>query len=290
MDRPTDVSTPFALVRRLVQDAELHAHCGSIAFFSLLAFYPSAFLLLASLGRLPWGAPRQALLEALRQYYPAGQDFLLRNLGVSVVQYGREVEWTAALWILVGAAGVFIPLETVLNRAFGFDRHRPYLHNQAVGTALSLATAAIAVITLLAAGAVRGGIEAQLVPSFGRSALQVLALRGFALLGTAAVVVLWFRRLPNGDVPLRVVLGPACWTALALHAVHFFYGLALPHLALSRAHGPFYVSIGFALLAYALAFVLVGGALVAGRGGVGPQLAVGGPAPGEETDGAARTR
>lgn len=265
MDRRNDASTLFALLRRLVQDAELHAHCGAIAFFSLLAFYPSAFLLLALLGRLPGDEPRQALLEALREYYPAGQDFLLRNLGVSVNQYGREMDWTAALWILVGAAGVFIPLETVLNRAFGFERHRPYLRNQAVGSVLSLATAAIAVIALLLAGAARGIIETLFMPSLGRSAFHAVALRGFALLGTAAVVLLWFRRLPNGDVPLRVVLRPAAWTAIVLHGVHLLYGVALPYLDLPRAHGPFYVSIGFALLAYALAFVLVGGALVAGR-------------------------
>lgn len=282
-----DLPAPVALARRLVQDAELHALCGAIAFFSLLSFYPGAFLLLSLLGRLPWDAPRLALLEALRMYYPAAQEFLLRNLGVSVVQYGRDLPWSAALWILVGAAGVFIPLETVLNRAFGFRRHRPYLWNQAVGTALSLATAAIAVLALLAAGAVRAAVEAATAPGFARSALSLFALRGFAVLGTAAVVLLWFRFLPNGRVPLRAVLVPAFWTTLAVHLVHLGYLLVLPRLALPRVHGPFYVSAGFALLAYALAFVLVGGALLAGRHSPGAQLASEIP-PEEEADGTAR--
>lgn len=38
-----------------------------------------------------------------------------------------------ALWILLGGAGVFIPLETAFNQLWGFSEHRPYWKNQLVG-------------------------------------------------------------------------------------------------------------------------------------------------------------
>src|SRR6185436_19690160 len=133
------LARPLPLLRYLVLTTETHAFCGALAFFALLGFYPGSSLLL-SLSRNPlgWDKAHDVLLQALREYYPEGQGFLLRNLEATVARHGREL-LDSILWILLGAAGVFIPLEAAFNRVWGFREHRPYWRNQLAGLLLTAA-------------------------------------------------------------------------------------------------------------------------------------------------------
>jgi uncharacterized BrkB/YihY/UPF0761 family membrane protein len=56
------------------------------------------------------------------------------------------------LWILLGTAGVFIPLETGLNRLWNVQKDRPYWMNQLVGFTLTLVCAALALVFLSISG------------------------------------------------------------------------------------------------------------------------------------------
>ena len=230
---------------------ETHALCGALAFFAMLGFYPVS-LLLVSLAKYALRSPAalDVVRLALQSYYPVGQDFLLRNLEASSRRFGEDVSLHGALFILLGGAGVFVPLEMAFNRLWGFAEHRPYWRNQLVGLVLTLVCWALAVALVL--------VLAPLPPV---ARLPLLWLGG-VLVGAAALFLV-YRVLPHGRVPMAVALPAAIITAVAAEAVRWLFALVLPLLQLQRSQGPFHVSVSFLLFVYVEAFVLLAGAYLA---------------------------
>jgi uncharacterized BrkB/YihY/UPF0761 family membrane protein len=245
------LARPVPLVRYLFLTTETHALCGALAFFAMIAFYPVS-LLLVSLAKHVLRSP--AALEvvrlALQSYYPAGQEFLLRNLEVSSRLSGDALSLHGALWILLGGAGVFIPLEMAFNRLWRFPEHRPYWSNQLVGLALTLAWWALAVTLFLALA----GLPA---------VVRVVLLPVGVVVGGAVAIFLVYRFLPHGRVPTAAALPAAALTVATAEVVRWLFALVLPLLRLPHSQGPFHVSVSFLVFIYVEAFVLLGGAYLA---------------------------
>ena len=257
---------PLPLLEHVVLRTESHAYCAGLAFFALVGFYPSCLLVLwVSRHALQWTPADTVILQTLREYYPEGQEFLLRNLALSVGQYGREMTLPAVFWILLGAAGVFIPLETAFNRLWGAAEHRPYWRNQAVGFLLTGACYGIAFLYVMATAGLQTFINGlSLSPILGR-ALIYGALRLTALSLSVTAIFLFYRFLPNCRVRADDVFPAALVAGIASEVVRSFYLLALPMLQLQRSQGPYYISVSFVLLAYFEAFVVLAGAFLAAR-------------------------
>lgn len=247
----SQVAHPLPLIRYLVLSTEVHAYCAGLAFFAMLAFYPFS-LLLISLAKYVFGseAAHTAIRDLLRALYPTSQEFLLRNLEASSWSFGRAMSLQAVAWVLLGAAGVFIPLETALNGLLGFESHRPYWRNQLVGFLLTVACCGLAVPAVLAVAALDSHPAA-------------LAGVGFAYAATA--LFLLYRFLPNGAVTSAWAASSALLGALALACARFLFLWSLPHLELRESQGPYHVSISFLLLAYFGAFAMLGAAFVTTR-------------------------
>ena len=242
---------PLPLLNRLLLSIETHALCGALAFFAMLGFYPLS-LLLISLAKYVLRSPdaHQVVRLAVQSYYPAGQEFLLRNLEASASQLRGEISLGAALWIFLGGAGVFIPLEMAFNRLWGFELSRSYWHNQLVGFVLTVAGWAIALALVLLVS---------LAPlPYRPPALSVAAPTLAAL-----AIFLAYRLLPHGPVPGGIALAAAALTAAVCELVRWVFLLLLPWLDLSRSHGPFQVSVSFLMFAYVESFVLLAGADIA---------------------------
>ena len=270
-------TNPLPLLEHLVLRTESHASCAGLAFFALVGFYPFCLLLLWVSGDvLQWTAGETVIRETLREYYPEGQAFLVRNLEASIQQHGNELTFSAVFWILLGAAGVFIPLETAFNQLWGATEHRPYWRNQAVGFLLTSAGVGLAFLFVFLTAALQAAISALQLGSLVAEAASYAALRLTALSMSVAAVFLLYRFLPNHRVRARQVLPAAIGAGIVAEAVRWVYLRALPLLELQKTQGPFYVSVSFALLAYFEAFVLLGGVFVAAR----PDTA----APAEEAD------
>jgi membrane protein/epoxyqueuosine reductase len=265
---PRRLARLIPLLKYLVLRTESHAYCAAIAFFALVAFYPFCSLLLSfSKSALAAGTPAHGVLvEALEEYYPEGQDFLLRNLEVTRARYGRTRDLTGVFWILLGTAGVFIPLEAAFNRIWRFPEHRPYWKNQAVGLLLTAAGCCLAILFVLATAALHALIAALAPPEVFVRGLRYAALRLTALGVSVAAIFLFYRILPNGPVRSRDVVPAALLAGIVAEAVRWVYLLVLPWLELPRSQGPYYVSISFVLLAYVEAFVVLGGAFLAAAG------------------------
>lgn len=261
------LARPIPLLRYLVLATETHAFCGSLAFFALLAFYPASSLLLSfSRNLLGWEGAQRVLLEALSEYYPEGQAFLLRNLQLTVARHGREL-LGSVLWILLGAAGFFMPLEAAFNRLWGFARHRAYWKNQAIGFLLTAAGTLLAVGLVLVVASLNWAVDRWVPASVLADLLRHLSLRVAAPCGAAAALFLFYRFLPNGPVRSADVLPAAVVAGLAAELMRRLFQIGLPLLQLQRNQGPYYVSISFVLLAYFESFVVLAGAYLAADAG-----------------------
>jgi membrane protein len=241
---------PWPLVDYLLLTTQTHALCGSLAFFAMLGFYPLS-LLLISLAK--YVLHSRAVLEVVRltlySYFPTGQDFLLRNLDTSSRTSG-DVTVLGTLWILLGGAGVFIPLETAFNQLWGFTHHRPYWHNQLVGLALTAVCWALLVGVVIGLGYVPFGSREPALPVVG------------VVVGAAALFLV-YRFLPHGGVPTAAVLPAAVFSAVMAEAVRHVFLWVLPRLNLQDSHGPFRVSVSFLVFVYVETFVLLAGAYLA---------------------------
>ncbi len=245
------LARPLPLLRYLLFTTETHALCGSLAFFAMLCFYPVS-LLLVWLAKYALRSPAalDVVRRALQSYYPVGQEFLLRNLEASSWRFGPDLSTYSIVWILLGGAGVFIPLEMAFNRLWGFGEHRPYWRNQLLGLLLTLACWTLALAVFLAVAA--------LPPLLRGPALHLAVVVAGAL-----AIFLFYRCLPHGRVTSAATLPAAVLTALAAEAVRWLFVLVLPLLQLPRSQGPFHVSVSFLVFVYVEAFVLLAGAFLA---------------------------
>jgi uncharacterized BrkB/YihY/UPF0761 family membrane protein len=257
---------PLPLLDHLVMRTESHAYCAGLAFFALVAFYPSCLLLLSVSDHvLQWGPAETVIRETLREYYPEGQDFLVRNLEVSGRQYGRGLTALAVFWILLGAAGVFVPLETAFNQLWAAREHRPYWRNQAVGLLLTSACCGLAFLFVYATAGIQAFVAGLTLPPLLGRAIGYAALRLSALTLSVTAIFVFYRFLPNCRVRAADVWPAAVASGVVAEAVRWLYLQALPILNLQKSQGPYYVSVSFVILAYVEAFVLLGGAYVAAR-------------------------
>src|SRR6266478_4886835 len=121
-----EIKNLFPLFRYLLIQTETHAFCLALAGAALLAFFPSCLVMLAIFKNiLHWDNAYKVLLDTLQAYFPVNQDFVVRNLRVTLDRMGRRTEIASLLWVLLGAAGIFIPLETGLNRLWKVLEDRP---------------------------------------------------------------------------------------------------------------------------------------------------------------------
>src|SRR5436189_121126 len=114
----SEIRNLFPLFRYLVLQTETHAFCLALASAALLGFFPASVALLTLLKHvLRWDAAYNVLLDTLRIYFPTNQAFIIRNIEVFVSTFGRtRMQLVSLVWVLMGSAGVFIPLETGFNR------------------------------------------------------------------------------------------------------------------------------------------------------------------------------
>ena len=148
---------------------DVHTFAFSVAANAILSFFPFVVLMMTVIRRVFHSRVMyEIVLQLLRDYLPAGQDFVIRNLN-SMVNSRQRVQVASLLILLVTSSGIFLPLEVALNRIWRFEKNRSYLGNQLISLALAFACGALA-LTLDCAdcgsGLVHGVLAARLRHSF----------------------------------------------------------------------------------------------------------------------------
>ena len=258
-----EIKNLFPLFRYLVLQTETHAFCLALACAALLGFYPACLVILAVLKYiLRWNAAYAVLLDTLRVYYPTNPKFLIDNLQLSVAEHGRTIELGALVGILLGAAGIFIPLEAGFNRLWQVREDRPYWLNQIVGFTLTLVCSVLAVLFV----AITTGLQyvVNFLPTtIIRTAADYVAIRASTTCFFIVTIFAFYKFLPNRKIDAMQVMPAAVLAGIMADLVRIVYVFLLPSINVQATQGPYYISVSFVLLAYFETFVVLGGAFLA---------------------------
>ncbi len=253
---------------RYLMRTEVHTFAFSVAANALLSFFPFVTLLLTLIRRV-FRSPGmyEVVLQLLRDYLPAGQDFVIRNLN-AMVGARHQVQIVSLVILLVTSTGIFLPLEVALNRIWGFPENRSYVGNQLISLGLAFWCG---VLALLSVGMGAGNVALMELLLRGHATIVVrvvgfLAMKVFAMAASIAIFFLIYWLLPNGKVPARAVLPTAIIMGLLSEALKYAYILALPWLNFAEVYGPFSLSVSLMFWAFLSGLLLLTGAHLSAEG------------------------
>src|SRR5256885_90713 len=120
----------FFSTAKYLMRTDVHTFAFSVAANAILSFFPFVVLLMTLIRRVFHSrVMADVVVQLLRDFLPAGQDFVIRNLN-AMVNARQRVQAVSLIILLVTSAGVFLPLEVALNRIWRFPNNRSYLANQ----------------------------------------------------------------------------------------------------------------------------------------------------------------
>lgn len=252
---------------RYLLRTEVHTFAFSVAANAILSFFPFVLLLLTLIRRVFHSRLMyDVVVSLLRDYVPAGQDFVIRNLNALVDERQRAQVFSLVI-LLITSTGVFMPLEVALNRIWGFRNNRSYIGNQLISLGLTFASGSLA---LLSVWATAGNVTFLKSALHGHGAWFIqlvgfLTMKVFAITASIAIFFLIYWLLPNGKVPARAVLPAAVLMGLFSEALKYAYILALPWLNFAEVYGPFAISVSLMFWAFLTGMLLLTGAHLSAR-------------------------
>jgi len=219
---------------------DVHTLQFSVAANSILSFFPFVMLMMTLIRRVFHSAVMyEVVVQLLRDYLPAGQDFVIRNL-TAMVNSRQRVQFASLAILLVTSSGFFLPLEVALNRVWRFENNRSYLGNQVISLGLAFACGALALLSIaLTAGPGRlhAICAARLCIRIGPPG-GILMMKVFAIMASIGIFFLIYWVLPNGKVPARAVLPAAIIMGLLSEVLKYAYIIALPWLNFRKCTAP----------------------------------------------------
>jgi membrane protein len=251
----------FSTVRYLMR-TEVHTFAFSVAANAILSFFPFVLLLMTLIRRV-FHSPvmYEVLVQALRDYLPAGQEFVIRNLN-ALVAARHQAQAVSLVILLVTSTGIFVPLEVALNRIWHFPNNRSYLGNQLISLLLAFACGSLA---LLSVAATAGNIHVLEFILRGNGMFFIrlvgfVVMKAFAIAASIMIFFLIYWLLPNGKVPARTVMPAAVIMGILSEALKYAYILALPRLNFQEVYGPFALSVSLMFWAFLSGLLLLTGA------------------------------
>ena len=256
-----EIKNLFPLFRYLVLQTETHAFCLALAGAALLGFFPACLVMLAIFKNvLQWDGAYKILLTTVRSYFPTSQSTVVAGLDNSVRLLGNSVQLGSLLWVLLGAAGVFIPLEAALNRLWKVQEDRPYWLNQVVGFTLTIVCVLLGLF-FLSISALLHEIVSHLYFQTVKDILSFLIIRITMTCLFVVGIFALYKFLPNKKVRASQVLPAAIVAGVMAEIVRVVYTHMVPNLVPTQ--GPFSISVSFLLLVYFETFVVLGCAFLA---------------------------
>jgi len=241
---------------------EVHTFAFSVAANAILSFFPFVLLLMTIIRRVFHSTVMyETVLQLLRDFLPAGQEFVIRNLN-ALVGARHRAQIVSLVILLITSTGIFMPLEVALNRIWKFPNNRSYLGNQLIALGLACSCGILALLSI----ALTAGNVALLESSLHGHAAFILRLVGFlimkifAIAASIAIFFLIYWVLHNGKVPARSVVPSAVIMGLLSEILKYAYILALPRLDFQEVYGPFALSVSLMFWAFLSGLLLLTGA------------------------------
>ena len=243
---------------------EVHTFAFSVAANAILSFFPFVLLLMTLIRRVFRSRVMyDIVVDLLRDYLPAGQEFVIRNLN-ALVEARNRAQIVSLIILLITSSGVFLPLEVALNRIWRFRNNRSYVGNQLISLCLAFASGSLALLSIALTAGNMGLLESVLRGhGNGTDTIRLagfLMMKVFAICASIAIFFLIYWLLPNGKVPARAVLPTAIIMGLLSEGLKYAYIAALPHLNFAEVYGPFALSVSLMFWAFLSGMLLLTGA------------------------------
>jgi membrane protein len=241
---------------------EVHTFAFSVAANAILSFFPFVLLLMSLALRVFHSkVMTDVIKELLRDYLPAGQDFVIRNLEALAAAKNKAQAFSLVM-LLITSTGVFLPLEVALNRVWRFPNNRSYIGNQLISLGLTFACGILALFSIFLSA---GNVKLLRFLAFGHDILLVrvlgfLTAKVFATITSMAIFFLIYWLLPNGKVPAKSVLPAAIIMGFFSEILKYSYILLLPRLNFQEVYGPFAISVSMMFWAFLSGLLLLTGA------------------------------
>ena len=253
-----------ALVRKL-REMEIPGHAANAGYFIVLSVFPALVLVLSLLRYTPLDAGD--LLDLLAGFLPEALMASAERLVISTYAHtsGTVVSLSAvgALWS--ASRGIY-GLITGLNRIYGVEEDRGYLHIRLLSVGYTFAFLAVLVLTLVL-GVFGEALLALLPPASGGLGIlltEVLDLRGlWMLLLQTGVFAAMFVYLPSGGNRLRESLPGAVLAGVGWMVFTRLFSFYVEHFSgYSNVYGSVYaVALGMLWLYFCMSILFYGGAL-----------------------------
>ena len=256
----------YAVLKYLLH-TEVHTFAFSVAANAILSFFPFMLLLMTVIRDVLHSREMyEIVVQLLRDYLPAGQDFVIRNLNALVGARQRAQFFSLGI-LLITSTGIFMPLEVALNRIWGFGENRSYLGNQLISLGLAFACGVLALLSVALTAGNLALMESSMHGHgvFVTRVLGFLAMKAFAILASIAIFFLIYWLLPNGKVRPLSVLPAAIIMGLLSEVLKYAYILALPRLNFQEVYGPFSLSVSMMFWAFLSGMLLLTGAHLSAR-------------------------
>ena len=260
--RPVPFAKRLVLTAGYLMRTDVHTFAFSVAANAILSFFPFMVLLMTLIRRVFHSKPMyEVVIALLRDYLPAGQEFIVRNLNV-LINARQRAAIASLVILLITSTGVFLPLEVALNRIWGFANNRSYLGNLLVSLGLAFGCGCLA---LLSIGLSAGHHSLLMWLTHGQVILPVristfVIMKVCALVTTIIIFFLIYWVLPNGKTPAGAVLPAAIVVGLVWEAAKYLYIWLLPRLNFAEVYGPFSISVTLMFWAFISGLLLLGGA------------------------------
>jgi membrane protein len=252
----------LSLARYLTQ-TEVHTYAFSVAANAILSLCPFIVMMFTVARQVFHSRAMENVIgEMIRYFLPAGQEFVVKN--ISKVAHARHgVQIASLVMLVVSSTGVFLPLETALNRVWGVRENRSYLMNQLISFGLALAIGSLA-MTSVALTAMQHSLLGLLFMGHTDNALYTFLTHWVLQISAAFVSVLIFFLiywiLPNRKLPARAVLPTAIFIGLLWEIAKMAYISVLPWLDFRSVYGPFSIAVSLMMWAFLTGLLLLGGA------------------------------
>jgi len=243
-------------------DSEVHTFAFSVSANAILSFIPFIVMLYTIAHSVFHSQPMVDVIGDMVKYLlPSNQDWVAQNLAAVAARQG--VRLFSLLMILISCTGIFLPLEVALNRSWGVAQSRNYLMNQLLALGLALWMVILGLVSVLLNAGERWVLTMFFFGHIDNFVFRLIS-EAWLVLSTAVAGILFFFSiywlLPNRKLPPRPVLRVAIITGLLWVGAKYLFVALLPRLDLRALYGPFSVSVGLLLWAYASGLLLFAGA------------------------------
>lgn len=245
-------------------ETEVHTYAFSVAANAVLSFFPFVVLMMSLIKHVFRSqAMYDVLKDVVRDFLPAGQEFIVRNLN-AMVNAHRGAQVMSLLILLFTSTGIFLPLEVALNAIFGIEKNRSYLMNQLVSLGLAFMVGVLTLTSVALTTMNQALLDAAFSGSI-RRLLSYVVMKVFALAASVAIFFLIYWLLPNAKIKKRIVFPAALITGLLWEGAKYLYIMALPHLDFAEVYGPFTYSVTLMFWAFLSGLLLLAGAHLIGK-------------------------